>query len=289
MKAPPPAQTFQQRWSAWGGSFGGSNTTNGNAAVGSNTVTARDYGFAAGMDYHYLARHRGGLCARRRRHQLGPGARPRRRPQRCVPGRRLRHDAGRAGLCRRGARLHQSLDEHQRASRSAISSTRGSMRRATAAASRPVIATPHCRQIGVTPYAALQAQSFHTPRYSETDLTGGGFGLTYNAMSATDTRSELGSRFDDMTMVNGMPLSLRARAAWAHDWVTNPALDAVFQALPGASFIVNGATPPKNSALASAGAELHMTANWSLAAKFDGEFAAGSQTYAGTGTLRYTW
>jgi hypothetical protein len=24
-------------------------------------------------------------------------------------------------------------------------------------------------------------------------------------------------------------------------------------------------------------------------AKFDGEFASGSQTYAGTGTLRYTW
>ena len=33
--------------------------------------------------------------------------------------------------------------------------------------------------IGVTPYAALQVQDFHTPGYSETDLTGGGFGLTY--------------------------------------------------------------------------------------------------------------
>ena len=86
-----------------------------------------------------------------------------------------------------------------------------------------------------------------------------------------------------------LPLALRARAAWAHDWITNPALDAVFQSLPGASFIVNGATPPKNSALASAGAELHLTANWSATAKFDGEFASGSQTYAGTGTLRYTW
>ena len=39
--------------------------------------------------------------------------------------------------------------------------------------------------------------SFHTPSYTETDLTGGGFGLTYNAMNATDTRSELGARFDD--------------------------------------------------------------------------------------------
>ena len=37
--------------------------------------------------------------------------------------------------------------------------------------------------MGVTPYAAIQAQDFHTPTYSETDLTGGGFGLTYNAMT----------------------------------------------------------------------------------------------------------
>ena len=41
---------------------------------------------------------------------------------------------------------------------------------------------------GVTPYAAVQAQDFQTPSYSETDLTGGGFGLTYNAMNGTDTR-----------------------------------------------------------------------------------------------------
>ncbi len=110
--------------------------------------------------------------------------------------------------------------------------------------------------IGVTPYAAFQTQWFHTPSYSETDLTGGGFGLSYSAMNATDTRSELGARFDDLTMLGSMPLMLQVRAAWAHDWVSNPALDAVFQTLPGASFVVNGAALPKNSALLSAGAEL---------------------------------
>ena len=63
----------------------------------------------------------------------------------------------------------------------------------------------------------------------------------------------------------------------------------LFQALPGASFTVNGAPIPENSALASAGAELSITPAWSFDAKFDGEFAHGSQTYAGTGTLRYAW
>jgi hypothetical protein len=32
-----------------------------------------------------------------------------------------------------------------------------------------------------------------------------------------------------------------------------------------------------------------ITPAWSLLVKFDGEFAPSSQTYAGTGTLRYTW
>jgi uncharacterized protein with beta-barrel porin domain len=63
----------------------------------------------------------------------------------------------------------------------------------------------------------------------------------------------------------------------------------LFQALPGASFIVNGATPAKNSALTSAGAELRLANGVVLLGKFDGEFASHSSTYAGTGTVRYTW
>jgi hypothetical protein len=39
----------------------------------------------------------------------------------------------------------------------------------------------------------------------------------------------------------------------------------------------------------SAGAELRLVNGVTLLGKFDGEFARGSQTYAGTGTIRYTW
>ena len=143
---------------------------------------------------------------------------------------------------------------------------------------------------GLTPYAAVQSQTFHTPGYSETDLNGGGFGLAFNARNATDTRSELGGRFDRLLLVDPTAaLTLRARLAWAHDSVSEPTLGPVFQTLPGASFIVNGATPAKNSALTSAGAELRLANGVTLLAKFDGEFASHSSTYAGTGTVRYTW
>ena len=64
--------------------------------------------------------------------------------------------------------------------------------------------------IGVTPYAALQTQDFHT-RASETDLTGGGLGTRLRRAERDDTRSELGTRFDNVQIVNDMPLVLRGR------------------------------------------------------------------------------
>jgi uncharacterized protein with beta-barrel porin domain len=108
-------------------------------------------------------------------------------------------------------------------------------------------------------------------------------------MNGTDSRSELGGRVDDLTALSNMPLILRAKLARAHDWVSNPSLNASFESLPGTSFTVNGAPIPHDSALTSAGAQLFFAPNWSLTAKFDGEFAGGYALYAGTGTLRYTW
>ncbi len=115
-------------------------------------------------------------------------------------------------------------------------------------------------------------------------MTGGGLGLNYAAMNATDTRTELGTRFDDPAVIGGIPVLLRGRVAWAHDFVSNPALSAAFETLPGTNFIVNGAAIPHDSALTSAGAELFFTPRWSLLVKFDGDFAPTSQTYAGSGS-----
>jgi outer membrane autotransporter protein len=142
----------------------------------------------------------------------------------------------------------------------------------------------------VTPYAVVQAQSFHTPSYSEIDMGGGGFGLGLAARTATDTRSELGARFEHVAaLCPTAVLALRTRLAWVHDWVSDPSLAAVFQTLPGASFVVNGAAPAKDAALATAGAELRLVGGVSLIGKFDGEFAGHANTYAGTGVLRYVW
>jgi outer membrane autotransporter protein len=285
------AASFDQRWRAWGAGFGGSSQTSGDPAVGSSNVTAREYGYAAGMDYRVTPDTRLGFA-------LAGGGSSWSLAQGLGSGRSDAFQAGLYGNSYSGpAYVSGALafaNHWFTTNRSALGDQLTANFTGQSYAARGEAGYRYALPVtgvivGITPYAALQLQDLHTPGYSETDLTGGGFGLSYAASNATDTRSELGARFDNLQIIDGMPLVLRGRLAWAHDWVSNPALSAVFQSLPGASFIVGGAPIPKNSALASAGAELKINTNWSLTAKFDGEFASGSQTYAGTAMMRYAW
>lgn len=86
-----------------------------------------------------------------------------------------------------------------------------------------------------------------------------------------------------------MPLTLRTRLAWAHDFVDTPSLNAAFQALPLSNFTVFGAAIPQDSGLVSVGVDWYLNRDWKLLAKFDGEFAKSSDLYAGTVALRYSW
>jgi uncharacterized protein with beta-barrel porin domain len=84
-------------------------------------------------------------------------------------------------------------------------------------------------------------------------------------------------------------LILRSRAAWAHDFDPNRAITAIFQALPGATFVVNGARPDAVSALVSAGAEMKRLNGFSLAGTFEGEFSGNVTSYAGKAVAKYSW
>jgi outer membrane autotransporter protein len=146
-------------------------------------------------------------------------------------------------------------------------------------------------QYGITPYAAVQVLSLRTPGYAEWATFGSNqFALSYAAQTTTDTRSEFGTWVDTRrALQDGMQLVLRGRAAWVHDFNPASRIGAAFQVLPGASFVVDGAANPRDAALLSSAAEIRLRSGISLVAKFDGEFANRSQTYAGTGALRYAW
>jgi uncharacterized protein with beta-barrel porin domain len=285
----PPAPAFHQRWTTWAASYGGANTTAGDpAVVGSSNLTAQTFGFAAGMDYHFSPDTIVGFA-------LGGGGTGWGLADGMGTGRSDAFQTGVYAITRSGpAYLGASVafaNHWMTTNRATMGDILNANFDAQSYGGRieggyrfAVLPT-----LGVSPYAAVQAQAFHTPAYSETDVTGGGLGLNYAAMNATDTRTELGTRFDDPAVIGGIPVLLRGRVAWAHDFVSNPALSAAFETLPGTNFIVNGAAIPHDSALTSAGAELFFTPRWSLLVKFDGDFAPTSQTYAGSGTLRYSW
>jgi len=289
-KAPQaPASVYEPRWTAWGGAYGGSNRTTGDLAViGSHDLAARAVGFAAGLDYRLTPDTVVGFA-------LAGGGTDWSLSQGLGGGKSDAFQAGVYGATRSGPAYLAAafafanhwistdrfvVDDHLTANFNAQSyggRLEGGYR----------FGTPYG---GITPYAAIQAQSFHTPAYTETDAIANGFGLAFASRDATDTRSELGARFDRVLAVySNAVLALRGRVAWAHDRVSDPTLVPAFQALPGASFIVDGATPAKNSALTSAGTELRLANGVTLLAKFDGEFSSHSSTYAGTGTFRYRW
>ncbi|KWV49074.1 hypothetical protein AS156_16545 [Bradyrhizobium macuxiense] len=85
--------------------------------------------------------------------------------------------------------------------------------------------------------------------------------------------SELGLRTDKSFQVQDGILTLRTGFAWAHDYDPDRSVAATFQALPGASFVVNGAAQASDSALTTAAVEMKWRNGWSAAATFEGEFS----------------
>jgi outer membrane autotransporter protein len=289
-KAPQaPALVYEPRWTAWGGAYGGSNRTTGDLAVsGSHDLSARAVGFAAGLDYRLTPDTVAGFA-------LAGGGTDWSLAQGLGGGKSDAFQAGVYGATRSGpaylAAAFAFANHWMSTDRFAVGDHLTANFNAQSYGGRLEggyrFGTPYG---GITPYAAIRGQSFHTPGYTETDTIANGFGLAFASRDATDTRSELGARFDRVLAIySNAVLALRGRVAWAHDRVSDPTLVPAFQSLPGASFIVDGATPAKNSALTSAGAELRLANGVSLLAKFDGEFASHSSTYAGTGTFRYAW
>jgi autotransporter-associated beta strand protein len=290
-KAPAaaPAPVYEPRWTTWGGAYGGGNRTSGDpTAIGSHDLSANTAGFAGGLDYRLTPNSVVGLA-------LAGGGTNWSLSQGLGGGKSDAFQAGVYAATRSGpaylAAAFAFTNHWMSTDRFAVGDHLTANFNAQSYGGRVEGGYRFATWYGgVTPYAAIQAQSFHTPGYTETDAIANGFALAFGSRDATDTRSELGARFDRvLALYPNAVLALRGRLAWAHDWVSDPTSTPVFQALPGASFIVTGATPAKNSALASAGTELRLANGITLLAKFDGEFASHSSTYAGTGTLRYAW
>jgi uncharacterized protein with beta-barrel porin domain len=292
-KAPVLADPFIQRWSVWAAGYGGSQTTDGNAVLGSNNTRSSIGGVAVGADYRFSPYTLAGFALAGGATNFSVNGLGSGRSDLFQAGAFVRHNVGAAYLTGALAYGWQDITTDRTVTVAGTDLLRAQFN-ANAFSGRAEggyrFATPWLGGIGLTPYAAGQFVTFDLPAYAEQAIAGANtFALSYASKTVTDTRSELGLRTDkSFAMQNGI-FTLRGRAAWAHDFNTDRAITPTFQTLPGASFVVNGAAPAHDSALVTASAEMKWLNGFSLAGTFEGEFSDVTRSYAGKGVVRYSW
>ena len=289
----PVAAPFVGRWNVWAAGFGGSQTTDGNTTLGSNTSTSRIFGMAAGADYFFSPNTVAGFALAGGGTSFSVANGGSGRSDLFQAGAFVRHTAGQAYVTGALAYGWQDVTTDRTVTIAGIDRLRAQFN-ANAFSGRTEagyrFVTPWMGGVGITPYAAAQFTTFDLPAYAEQVVSGANtFALGYASTSVTATRSELGLRADKSYAMQNAVLTLRGRAAWAHDFNPDRAVGATFQALPGASFVVNGARQASNSALTTASAEVKWLNGWSMAATFEGEFSNVTRSYAGKGVVRYAW
>jgi uncharacterized protein with beta-barrel porin domain len=281
---------FDQRWSVWGAAFGGGSNTSGNAALGSNDATARAFGFAVGADYRLSRDTLAGFALAGGGTNFSVSGFGSGRSDLFQAGAFIRHNIGNAYITAAAAYGWQDVTTERTVTVAGFERLRAQFN-ANAYSGRIEggyrYVTPW---MGITPYVAGQFTTYSLPAYAEQVLAGAGtFALNYAAKDVTASRTELGVRTDKSFAVPNGILTLRGRAAWAHDFNTDRNVTALFQTLPGAAFVVNGAAQAHNSALATSTAEMKWLNGWSAAATFEGQFSNVTNSYAGKGVVRYAW
>jgi autotransporter-associated beta strand protein len=290
-KAPPAP--FVQRWSVWSAGYGGSQSTSGNAATGSNNTTSSVYGTAVGADYLFSPNTVAGFALAGGGTNFSVANSGSGHSDLFQAGAYVRHTEGPAYISAALAYGWQDITTNRTVTVAGVDQLRAEFN-ANAYSGRVEggyrFVAPWSGGIGITPYAAGQFTTFDLPSYAEQVLSGAGtFALAYGAKDVTDTRSELGVRTDRSFALTDAILTLRGRVAWAYDFDPDRSIAATFQALPGASFVVNGAAQAHDSALTTASVEMKWMNGWSAAATFEGEFSNVTSSYAGKGVVRYNW
>jgi uncharacterized protein with beta-barrel porin domain len=289
----PLAQTYDPRWSVWAAGFGGSQTTDGNAALGSNNTTSSVFGTAVGADYRISPFTIAGFALAGGGTNFSVTGSGGGHSDLFQAGAFVRHTVGAAYLSAALAYGWQDITTNRTVTVAGTDQLQAKFS-ANAFSGRLEggyrFVAPRIGGIGITPYAAAQFTTFDLPSYAEQAIVGSNaFALAFGAKDVTDTRSELGIRTDKSWAMTDGILTLRGRLAWAHDYDPDRSIASAFQTLPGANFVVNGAAQASDSALVTASIEKKWLTGWSAAATFEGEFSDVTRSYAGKGVVRYQW
>ena len=274
-------------WNAWGGAYGSRGEIDGDDSVGTHERTATDFGVAFGVDYYLDPDNKVGFA-------LGAGG----------TSFDLGDDIGSGDSDTYHVAVHARSDFEAAYLLGALAygfSDVTTERTVTVAGTDRFAASFGAHDVAghleagyrigwLTPYAAVRGQAFMTPDYSERTVEGvSTFALDYEERTALSLRTELGVGVErSLPFASGL-LSLRGRAAWAHEHGDDNEVEAAFQTMAGSNFTVRGATAERDSLLLSAGAGFGLDNGMYIAGSAGGRLAMNAQIYSGNVKIGYTW
>jgi outer membrane autotransporter protein len=282
---------FRERWNVWGAGFGSSRALDGDGFIGSHDLRSRISGVAVGADYRLSPDTglgfavAGGHSSFSLSSGLGSGDSD--LFQLGIYGRRAVENAYVSAALAYG---WQNIGTER-----AVALTGSDMLQAgyDAHAWSGRLEAGYRFDMawaGITPYAAGQFVSFDLPSYAEKGGRGEAtYALNYASKHATVGRSELGLQADRSTALSDGVFTLLGKIAWLRNFNNERAVPAMLAGLPGAGFVVNGASASRDTGLASISADMQWRNGLSLGAALDAEFSDAGSNYAGKGMLRYRW
>jgi uncharacterized protein with beta-barrel porin domain len=293
MAKAPLHTNYDPHWSVWASGFGGSQSSDGNAAVGSNAATSQVFGTAVGADYLLSPRTVMGFALAGGGTSANVANSGTARSDLFQAGAFVRHKSGAAYVAAGLGYGWQDITTDRTVTVSGVDRLRAEFH-ANAWSGRVEggyrLAIPSLKGLGITPYAAAQFTTIVLPAYAESAVSGAGtFALSYSGRNVTDSRSEIGVRTDQTFAIRNGLLTVNGRLAWAYDFDPDRWAAAAFLALPASGFTVSGAAQGRDAVLTSLGADINWLNGWSARAGFEGAFSDVSRSYAGKGLLRYTW
>jgi autotransporter-associated beta strand protein len=289
-KAAPFAEPFDSRWGVWAAGFGGSQSTSGDAVLGSNKTTSNVFGSAVGVDYRFSPNTVAGFALAGGGTHFNVANGGSGNSDLFQAGAYLKHSEGAAFIAAALAYGWQDVTTNRNVSVFGIDSLRGNFK-TNAISGRLEGGYRVATAVGdITPYAAGQFTNYRLPSYMEQVGFGSGiFALNYAGKDVTASRSELGLRGERAVPMTDATLMLRGRLAWAHDFNTDRNVQATFQALPGSAFVVNGAAPAADTAITTIAAETLWRNGWSTSVTADAQLSDSTHSYSGKGMARYSW
>lgn len=271
-------------WNFWGTGYGTRRVTDGNTAIGSHDLTIETTGLAVGLDYALDTRTIVGVAVALDSSRFD-----------------LNDDFGDGsgdGLLATlyGKRTFEKLyvEGAFAIGRNDFSTSRvvtiaGQDRFEGEGTSKSVAAYVEAGyDMGVlTPFLAIHAQRQTVPGYDEEATLGAStFALRYGEMKADSFRTDLGA---EVRLAGGNNAALDLRAAWSHEFADVSPQQASFQAVPGVSFPVTGATLDRNALRLSSTASFGSATGFYGGGSVDAEYSNNSDSYGGALTLGIRW